>query len=571
MRGALEEVRALIASGADVNAPQGDGMTALHWAAERRDLDMTRLLLGAGASVTAVTRIGSYTALHLASKAGSGPIIQALLDAGSDVNAVTTTTGVTPLHLAAASGQAQAVTALLDRGADANARDGSEWGQTPLIFAAATNGASAIKALVERGADANAATRAFDVPSRARVDIEAAKRVRQALRENRRPSSAQVQEAIRSGREAQRTLEDAKYELDLDETGRAVDEVAGIPTLVGSWGGLTALHHAAREGNLEAALALLDGGADIDRRAGDGTTALLMACLNGQLDLALRLIERQADPNLASHVDMTPLYAVVQTQWAPRSRFPQPRAQDLEQAEYLDVMKALLQAGADPNVRLKTHLWYMEYTFNLLGVDLEGSTAFWRAAYAADAEALRLLAAYDADPEIPSLKPALDRGQGGEVTVRGNGLREERSDASGLPEIPAGGPAIYPIHAASGVGYGEGRAANHHRTVPGGWTAAVRVLVDELGADVNARDNMGYTALHHAASRGDVDLILFLVSRGADVSAVARTGETVADMANGPHPRGQVYPEALSLLERLGAKNQHWCAAGTLPSSCIRG
>ena len=90
---------------------------------------------------------------------------------------------------------------------------------------------------------------------------------------------------------------------------------------------------------------------------------------------------------------------------------------------------------------------------------------------------------------------------------------------------------------------------------------AVKYLVEELGADVNARDNDGYTPLHHAASRGDNDMILYLVSKGADVTAVARSGQTVADMANGPVQRVSPFPATVALLEKLGSKNSHKCVS----------
>ena len=100
-----------------------------------------------------------------------------------------------------------------------------------------------------------------------------------------------------------------------------------------------------------------------------------------------------------------------------------------------------------------------------------------------------------------------------------------------------GGPGAFPIHAAAGVEYGEGFAGNAHRHAPGGWLPAIKYLVEELGADVNARDNDGYTPLHHAAARGDNEMILYLVSKGADPKAVARSGQTTADMANSPVQR----------------------------------
>jgi ankyrin repeat protein len=83
--------------------------------------------------------------------------------------------------------------------------------------------------------------------------------------------------------------------------------------------------------------------------------------------------------------------------------------------------------------------------------------------------------------------------------------------------------------------------------------------VEELGADVNARDHNGYSPLHHAAARGDNELIRYLVSKGADPTAIARSGQTTADMANGPVQRIQPFPETVALLESLGSKNNHRC------------
>ncbi len=124
-----------------------------------------------------------------------------------------------------------------------------------------------------------------------------------------------------------------------------------------------------------------------------------------------------------------------------------------------------------------------------------------------------------------------------------------------------GGPGVTPLQAAAGVGYGEGFAANSHRYAPSGMLAAVKYLVEELGADVNAADHEGNTALHQAAARGDVAMIVYLVSKGADVTRVNREGQTTADMANGPVQRTQPYPEALKLLEKLGSKNNHKCVS----------
>ncbi len=127
--------------------------------------------------------------------------------------------------------------------------------------------------------------------------------------------------------------------------------------------------------------------------------------------------------------------------------------------------------------------------------------------------------------------------------------------------MPDGGPDIPPLLAASGEGYGWSFTANHHRYAPTGMLAAVRYLVEVLHADVNARDAEGNTALHNAASRGDNAMVLYLVSKGADVKAVNRKGQTVADMANGPFQRTQPYPQTIALLERLGAKIMNKCVS----------
>ncbi|HRB11714.1 MAG TPA: ankyrin repeat domain-containing protein, partial [Vicinamibacteria bacterium] len=118
-----------------------------------------------------------------------------------------------------------------------------------------------------------------------------------------------------------------------------------------------------------------------------------------------------------------------------------------------------------------------------------------------------------------------------------------------------------PLLAASGVGYGEGFAANSHRFAPSGMLAAVEYLVEELHADVNAADHEGNTALHHAAARGDNEMIQYLVSKGANVMAVSREGKTTVDMANSPVSRIEPFPATIALLESLGAKNNHKCVS----------
>jgi ankyrin repeat protein len=199
-------------------------------------------------------------------------------------------------------------------------------------------------------------------------------------------------------------------------------------------------------------------------------------------------------------------------------------------------------------------VWYSGYNFDLSGVDEIGATAFWRAAYASDVDAMKLLVANGADPNIRTMKPA------GRPRT-GDGGRESTKDVSGLAPIPVGGPGVTPLQAAAGVGYGEGFAANSHRFAPIGMMAAVKYLVEDLGVDVNAVDHEGNTALHHAAARGDNEMILYLVSKGANVKAVNREGNNIADMANGPVQRIEPFPQTLALLEKMGVKNQNKCVS----------
>jgi ankyrin repeat protein len=580
-RGDVAAVKSLLKDGADVNAAQGDGMSALHWAAERGDGELASVLIYAGANIGAQTRIGQYTPLHLAGKSGSVAVTTALVKAGADVNVRSTNSGVTPLHLAATSGSADVVNALIDAKADVNAKE-TEAGQTPLIFAAGMNRVDAIKALLARGADPGVTTKVIDVAKFSALDRAAADRQRKVLEgfvgkeSEAKASPSQIQAAIQAGREVVRTGKIPPPDPNAPPDPRRNFNPEEINPPVATKGGMTALLHTARQGYIAAAEALLDGGAKIDQQnAGDGTTPLLTAIINGQFDMAMTLIKRGANPNIAAKNNgVTPLWAAVNTAWQPRTRFPQPQEMELQKSTYLEVMQALLDKGADPNHRIASHPWYLVYTGcgnrNCGLADTTGSTAFWRAAYGVDVMAMKLLVAYGADPNIPTTAPRERIRRGPEAAPGGQGQPQGAGGAimptaeQGMarfdaPPIPYGGPGAFAIHAAAGVEYGEGFAGNAHRHAPGAWLAAVKYLVEELGADVNHRDNDGYTPLHHAAARGDNEVILYLVSKGADVTAVARSGQTTADMANGPVQRLSAIPETIELLMKLGSKNNNRC------------
>jgi ankyrin repeat protein len=539
-RGDAATVESLISKGADVNSPQGDGMTALHWAAMNGQAPLAEMLLRAGANPEAATRVGAYTPLLLAAKLGHGPVIDALLEGGADA-AATTDNGTTALMFAAASGDVPSVELLLTRKVDVNARETTR-GLTAVMFAAAANRAAVVATLARHGSDLSATSTPLD------LRVLDRSRFAGVLFGNPEPpktpggEAGSVEGGGRNGMNRPSAGQTRRPGVDRDFSGNE---------LVNTQGGMTPLLFAARQGHIDTARTLLDAGVDVNQtKVGDATSPLLLATINGHYDLAKVLLERGANPNLAAVNGVTPLYAVLNLQWAARAGRPRLQAHRDQTLRYLDVLTLLLDHGADPNARLSTRVWY---SGGLSGVDEIGSTAFWRAAYASDLDAMKLLVARGADPHLPTVKgvgrPPTDDGQ------------REYTDVSGRPPIPTGGPGVPPLVAAAGVGYGEGFAANTHHFAPTGMMAAVRYLVEELGADVNAIDHEGNTALHNAAARGDVEMIKYLVAKGADPLVINREGNSTADMANGPVQRIQPWPEALRLLEQLGAVNHHRCVS----------
>ena len=234
--GDIEAVRGLLAQGAEVDAPAGDGSTALQWAVHESRLEIVELLLDAGAEVTATNRYG-VGAASLAAENGNAAILERLLAAGADANA-TMSGGETLLMTAARTGDADTVRVLLARGADANTRE-SLRGQTALMWAAANNNTAAIHALAEQGADVHART---DNPSRS--------------------------------------------------PGRTFSSAPAT--------GFTPLLFAVRGGHVDAAGVLLEAGADVNDTVSDGQSALVVAAANANWELAAFLLDRGADPNHAA-------------------------------------------------------------------------------------------------------------------------------------------------------------------------------------------------------------------------------------------------------------------------------
>lgn len=496
-------VRALLAQGADVNQAQGDGSTALHWAAYTSQPQIVRLLLAAGANVGATSRLGGLTPLMMAARAGDAVSVGLLVQAKSDVTTANAN-GTTPLMFAAAAGNADAVRLLIARGAAVDAADRTN-GQTPLMFAAAQGRVEAVTALLKAGAQPNLATKVSPI-------ITMGERYKQ-----------------QTGGKGTREI--------TSEGGRSD---------ITAMGGLTALMFAAREGHAAVVRALVEGGADVNVVSGaDALSPITMAIVNGRLDIAAYLLDHGANPNLVAKNGVGPLWATVDARWPERTWYP-PATITEEKTTHLALLQALIARGADPNARITTKPWYR--TFHGDWANPAGATPFWLAAKANDVEAMRLLIAGGANPAIPSA-------------------------AGASPLIVAAGYGIEP------------QVTNFK---PNARLDAVRYLIEEVGLDVNGRDNQGYTPLHGAALTADHQLIQYLVAMGGDVAARATNifggenqadrdagggkGDTVADMANGPRAHNMQYPDTVDLLVGLGSENSDncryaACVIRTLPSA----
>jgi ankyrin repeat protein len=458
-------VRSLLKQRADVNAPQSDGATALHWAAYLEDAETTALLIRARARVDAANNYG-VTPLALAAGNGNAAIIDQLLKAGADANRAVRA-GETPLMLAARSGKADAVKALLDAGAKIETKEA--WnGQTALMWAAAAGHGPVVHALIERGADIHARSNA----------------------------------------------------------------------------GTTPLIFAVRRGDAAAVRALLAAGADVKEKRPDGATPLLVAVINGHADLVDLLLEQGADPNVeGGSTELTvqgvrarpmelkyrkltnnerdsegvtrgnifgrPLHAAVHVaNWHISDQFI------AVHIDRLRIISSLLAHGADVNGRISME--EPRWSGARYRRHLAGATAFLLAAKSADVEVMRLLLAHGADPGIGT---------------------EER---------------ITPLMAAAGIAW----ASNQDRASESQVLEAVKLLVDELGADVNTVSDLGETAMHAAAYRGANSVVQYLFDKGAKLDVVARDGRTPLIVADGVEYGNSfaAQPQTAALLRKLGAK-----------------
>ena len=337
-QGSAALVRTLVAGGADVNAAQVDGMTALHWAAYHDDTATARLLVRSGAEADAANRYG-VRPLSLAASNGNGGLVRLLLEAGADANAGVLG-GETILMTAARTGSQEAVEALLSHGADPDARE--RRGQTALMWAAAEGHTGIVHALVEAGADVHASLTSgfsplFFAVREGHIDV--------------------VQTILDTGADVNGVLERVKQGPD-----EAVNNASYRP---------------------------------VD----DGMSPLVLAVRNGHFELAVALIEAGADPN-DQRTGFSPLHTMSWVRKPDASDRGDPPPVGSGNLTSLQFARALVELGADVNARLLPTEARPPHTASRLGV--EGASAFLMAADRADAPLMRLLLELGADPFLPN-------------------------------------------------------------------------------------------------------------------------------------------------------------------------
>jgi ankyrin repeat protein len=466
-----------VAAVASVGAAASD--TPLIDAVRGGGVEQVRAVLAQHVDVNATSPDGT-TALHWAAHASQAEAARLLLAAGADANA-TNRYGVTPLTLAATEGNAALVKALLEAGADPNVTVGE--GETILMTAARTGNVEIIKALAAKGADVNAA-------------------------EQWQGQTALVFAAAENHADAVRAL--VQLGADVDTRSKRLEfpdfvfKTAGMIYAVQPVGDWTPLMYAARDGAIDGVRALADSGAGLNLTDPVGTTALTLAILNGHFDTAVALLEKGADPNVADKNGMTPLYAAVDMHTI-QTVFGRPMPLLEDETGPVEMVQALLAHGADPNVQLKRPI-IGRHTRNTGDPGLgNGTTALARAAKSGDTALMKVLLQGGADPHLTQA----DLTTVAMIAVRGGGQR------------------VYPGSSSVSTPATEEDSL-----------AALKLVV-EAGADLDAFNVDGDTAMHRAAARGADSIVSYLAERGVRLDTLDRRGRTPLDVALGVGPAGR--------------------------------
>jgi ankyrin repeat protein len=489
-----DAVRSLLKDGADVNAVQADGATALHWAAYHGDTELAEWLFKAGANPAVANRNGS-TPMWLAANRGDAEMLEALIEGGADANEELPL-GRRPLMLAARSGVVEAVRVLLEHGADPNAKE-TERGTTALMQAADQGHAAVAALLIEHGADVAAVSLPVMRDGRTAAlgqseDPRLAVRRQTIVSHCEQPDTDMtiLRSLVTEGTEDKVLVELVKSGAELSKENicslfvRAGLGFAAVAGESGGFGGggldrpkrepdggeLTSLVYAARSGGIEVARALLDAGADVNQVTRYGWSALLAATQNQNYQMAKFLIENGADVNLANKGGWTPLYLATDNRNIEGGDYPT-RTPDMDTLEFITL---LLDKGADPNARM-IESSETRTVFTNQWLDEEGATAFLRASQSGDIELMKLLLEHGADPKINTKL------------------------------------GVTPLAVAAGIGWVEGvtKERSKEKTIE-----AVKLLL-ELGIDPNFQADTGRVALHGAAHKGATEVVKLLVEAGA--------------------------------------------------------
>jgi ankyrin repeat protein len=471
-------------------AGQAAGDSPVAAAAKDGDLRAVRTLIAKKANVNEPARDGS-TALLWAVYHSNLEMAQALIAAGASVNAANKY-GVTPLIQASRTGDTPVIDALLKAGATVSMAHPD--GETPVMAAARSGRVEAVRLLVEAGADVNALsyqqeTALMWAAAEGHADV-----VKTLLAANADPNlKARIT-----------TLKERKH--------------ADHPT-----GGMTALMYAARNGQEGAVRALMAGGADPKITNGDGVTAMAIAVVNDRFDLAKVMLDLGADANDGSlyfAIDMHDATTDMRARDGSRLRADHPN-----RLNALDLAKALLERGADPN---KAFVGQLHSNTLCCGEEINASP-FFRAAVASDVEALKLMLAHGAQVEWTP------------TAVK----REGRGGAAGGGGRGGGNVGRTPIMLAMTGGRGAAFAAGpgFERLGPPPFREAanrepleaVNVLL-AAGANPNVKAPDGSTPLHQAVTARNIGIIRALVAAGAKLDAVNRDNLTPLQVAEKPDP-----------------------------------
>ena len=457
-------------------------------AAKDGNASLVRTLLKERADVNA-SQADGMTALHWAVLSNDAGVAGDLIRAGADVKTANRY-GITPLWLAATNGNARMIETLIKAGADPNAT--LPEGETVLMAASRTGDAASIRMLLSHDAKVNVAEKSLGETALMWAAAENHAEAVKALLEGG---------ADKNARSTVLTLAPFKW------------VTSGMVSTTLPRGGWTPLMYAARQNAADAAAALAAGGADLNAKDPDGTTALVFAIINAHFDLAAMLLEKGADPNIADESGMAALYAAVDMHTlGPMISRPAPKLVD--KLDAADLVKLLLSHGANPNARLRKPVIGRHHDGGDASLG-EGTTALMRAAKTNDIQVMKLL---------------LDGGASPFLT--------QKDYTNALMIIAAGGARAGSYAAAFSV-------------TEAGAIEAMKLCI-EHGADVNAFNSNGQTALHRAAQRGAEQVVKFLAEQGAKLDMKDKQNRTPLDIAAAPGAQGR--PGTAALLRQLMQK-----------------